>query len=131
MKVSRRTLVGMMGGTAMLPAWAMDMKDRKMEEQGPLFGLVGQMKAQPGKRAELIAILAQGTEQMSGCISYVIAEDQVDEDAIWITEIWTDAEHHAASLKLPTVQASIAAGRPLIAGFDHYFKTRPVAGVNR
>ena len=129
MKLARRTLVGMMGGSVMLPAWAMNMKDRKMEEQGSLFGLIGQMKAKPGKRAELIAILAQGTGEMPGCLSYVIAEDQADENAIWITEIWSDADHHAASLKLPAVQASIAAGRPLIAGFDHYFKTTPVAGV--
>lgn len=99
------------------------------EASGPLFGLIGQMKTLPGKRADLVAILAKGTGEMPGCLSYVIAEDQVDADAIWITEIWVDANHHAASLKLPAVQASIAAGRPLIAGFDHYFKTTPVAGV--
>lgn len=114
----------------MTPAFATNLKGRKMEEaSGPLFGLIGQMKAQPGKRAELIAVLAQGTNEMPGCLSYVVAEDLADADAIWITEIWVDADHHAASLKLPAVQASIAKGRPLIAGFDHYFKTTPVAGV--
>lgn len=90
-----------------------------MEEQyGPLFDLIRQMKTVPGKCAELIAILAKGTNEIPGCLSYVIAEDQAV------------AEHHAASLKLPAVQASLAARRPLIAGFDHYFKTTPVAGVN-
>ncbi len=114
----------------MTPAFAMNLGGSKMEEaSGPLFGLIGQMKTLPGKRADLVAILAKGTGEMPGCLSYVIAEDQVDADAIWITEIWVDANHHAASLKLPAVQASIAAGRPLIAGFDHYFKTTPVAGV--
>lgn len=114
----------------MTPAFAMILEGSKMEEaSGPLFGLIGRMKTLPGRRADLIAILAQGTSGLPGCISYVIAEDQADTDAIWITEIWVDADHHAASLKLPSVQASIAAGRPLIAGFDHYFKTTPVAGV--
>lgn len=101
-----------------------------MEKQDrALFGLIGQIKTLPGKRAELISILAQGTNEMPGCLSYVIAEDQADPDAIWITEIWSDQNFHAASLKLPSVQASIAAGRPLIVGFDHYFKTTPVAGI--
>ena len=35
----------------------------------------------------------------------------------------------AASLELPAVQAAIARGRPLIAGFDSYTETIPVGGA--
>lgn len=94
-----------------------------------MYGLIGRMRAAPGKRAELLAILLEGTEAMPGCLSYVIAEDPADADAIWVTEVWDKEESHKASLQLPTVQAAIARARPIIAGFDSHSVTRPVGGV--
>jgi quinol monooxygenase YgiN len=101
-------------------------KGNAMEEPVP-FGMIGKMKAQPGKRAELIAILSSGTGAMPGCRAYLIAEDAKDPDAIWITEIWDDAASHKASLQLPEVRAAISKGRPLIAGFEISAETRPVS----
>lgn len=94
-----------------------------------MYGLIGQMKAAPGKRDELVAILKEGTGAMPGCLSYILALDPSDADAVWITEVWTDKDAHAASLKLPAVQAAIAKARPIIAGFGHRFETTPVGGV--
>ena len=94
-----------------------------------MYGLIGQMKAAPGKREELAAILSEGTQSMPGCLSYIVAKDAADADALWITEVWTDKEAHVASLKLPAVQAAIAKARPIIAGFGHRFETVPVGGV--
>jgi quinol monooxygenase YgiN len=65
---------------------------------------------------------------MPGCLSYVIAHDPSDPDALWITEIWENKESHAASLNLPAVKAAIARGRPLIAGFSNRVETAPVGG---
>ncbi|MDB5791523.1 MAG: Antibiotic biosynthesis monooxygenase [Massilia sp.] len=96
---------------------------------GPMFGLIGKMRAQPGQRDALIAILAEGTAAMPGCLGYVIAKDALDADALWITEAWVDAARHKASLALPSVRAAIARGRPLIAGFGERFETQPVAGL--
>jgi quinol monooxygenase YgiN len=104
-------------------------KGMKMEDQVP-FGMIGKMKAQPGKRAELVAILGSGTGAMPGCRAYLIAEDAKDPDAIWITEIWDDAASHKASLQLPAVRDAIAKGRPLIAGFELSAETRPVASAS-
>lgn len=87
------------------------------QEKTPMYGLIGQMLAAPGKRDELLAILGEGVNDMPGCLSYVIAKDPANADALWITEVWTDKAAHAASLKLPSVQAAIAKGRPMIAGF--------------
>jgi quinol monooxygenase YgiN len=95
----------------------------------PMYGLIGQMKAAAGKRAELAAILLEGTSAMPGCLSYIVAEDQGDPDALWITEVWDSRDSHAASLALPAVQAAIAQGRPLIAGFGHRFETSPLGGA--
>ena len=109
---------------AIAPAFA-----AQAQETQPMYGLIGQMKAAPGKRDALIAILAESTEGMPGCLGYIIAKDAADADALWITEVWTDKDHHAASLKLPAVQAAIAKARPIIAGFGHRFETVPVGGV--
>lgn len=98
-------------------------------EDKTMYGLIGQMKAAPGKRDELVAILSESTEGMPGCLSYIVAKDATDADALWITEVWTDKDSHAASLKLPAVQAAIARARPIIAGFGHRFETVPVGGV--
>jgi quinol monooxygenase YgiN len=94
-----------------------------------MYGLIGKMRAAPGKRRELIAILAGGTGSMPGCIHYIVAEDVAEPDAIWITEVWDNEESHKASLQLPDVKAAIAKGRPLIAGFELSAKIKPVAGV--
>lgn len=100
-----------------------------MEEQAP-FGMIGKIKAQPGKRAELIAILGSGTDAMPGCRAYLIAEDATDPDGIWVTEIWDRQESHAASLKLPAVREAIAKGRPLISGFETSVQTRPITSAS-
>lgn len=87
------------------------------------------MLAKPGQRDALVAILLDGSNSMPGCLSYVVAKDVKDENAIWVSEVWDSKESHAASLNLPTVQAAIAKGRPLIAGFDSYTETMPVGGI--
>jgi len=93
-----------------------------------MYGLIGKMIASPGKRDELISILLDGTKNMPGCISYVIAKDSTEEDALWITEVWESQKQHAESLSLPNVQNAIAKGKPMIAGFGERFETNPVGG---
>jgi len=93
-----------------------------------MYGLIGKMRATPGQRDVLIAILLEGTRDMPGCLSYVIARDPADADAVWITEVWSDEASHKASLSLPSVQAAIARARPIIAGFDQHTVTEPVGG---
>lgn len=93
-----------------------------------MYGLIGKMRATPGNRDALVAILLEGTERMPGCLSYVIATDPGDADAIWITEAWDSEASHGASLKLPAVQQAISRARPIIAGFGERFVTTPVGG---
>lgn len=93
-----------------------------------MYGLIGKMVAAPGQRDELIAILLAGIAGMPGCLSYVVAKDPADVNAIWITEVWDSQQSHQASLSLPSVQQAIAQGKPLIASFDHTTVTEPVGG---
>lgn len=93
-----------------------------------MYGLIGKMIAVPGRREELASIMIDGVGGMPGCLSYVVALDTEDENALWITEVWQSEEHHAASLSLPSVQQAIARGRPLIAGFGERTVTAPLGG---
>jgi quinol monooxygenase YgiN len=65
---------------------------------------------------------------MPGCLSYIVAKDPSDAEAIWVTEVWDKEESHRASLTLPSVQQAIAQGRPLIAQFGEATVTEPVGG---
>jgi quinol monooxygenase YgiN len=94
-----------------------------------MYGLIGKMTAAPGKRDELISILLEGVARMPGCLSYIVAKDMGDANAIWITEAWDSKASHEASLSLPSVKEAIAKGRPLIAGFSDRVVTTPVGGT--
>lgn len=93
-----------------------------------MYGLIGKVIAVSGRRDELARVLLEGTTAMPGCLSYVVATDASDGDALWITEVWTGQESHRASLSLPAVQAAIARGRPLIDSFADRVETVPLGG---
>ncbi|MFK3738363.1 putative quinol monooxygenase [Massilia sp. TN1-12] len=93
-----------------------------------MYGLIGKMRTAPGKRDAVVSLLLEGTKDMPGCRSYIVAHDPTDADAIWITEAWDSKESHKASLALPGVQKAIAQARPMIAGFGERFETTPVGG---
>src|SRR5262245_2696172 len=96
---------------------------------GEMYGLIGKMTTVAGKRDEVLGILLTSTARMPGCLSYIVAKDTTDANAIWITEVWDSKESHDASLSLPAVREAIARARPLIAGFGDGVTTTPVGGV--
>jgi quinol monooxygenase YgiN len=125
MRIRRRELM-LAGAAAIMGArGASPAIDR---DGGEMYGLIGKMIAVPGKRDELIAILLEGVAAMPGCLSYIVAKDPGNDDAIWITEAWDSQDSHQASLSQPSVKAAIAKGRPLIASFSDHVVTIPVGG---
>ena len=93
-----------------------------------MYGLIGKITAVAGQREALAKILIDGTGDMPGCLSYVVASDAADSDALWVTEVWESQSSHQASLQLPAVLAAIAKGRPMIAGFSNRVETVPLGG---
>ena len=93
-----------------------------------MYGLIAKITVVAGQRDALADILIDGTASMPGCLSYVVAADATEPDALWVTEVWESQASHRASLQLPGVQAAIAKGRPLIAGFSHRVETAPIGG---
>ena len=93
-----------------------------------MHGLVGKIRANPGGRDALASILLRNAGAMPGCLSYIVATDASDANALWATEVWDSPDSHRASLSLPAVQQAIAEAKPLIAGFGERFETRPIGG---
>ena len=93
-----------------------------------MYGLIGKMVATPGNRDALAAFILGGTGGMPGCLSYVVAKDPRDENALWITEVWDSADSHKASLSLPSVKEAITKARPLIASFGDGVQSEPIGG---
>jgi quinol monooxygenase YgiN len=94
-----------------------------------MYGLIGRMIAVEHQRDALIDIILEGVDSMPGCLSYVVARDAANPEAIWITEVWDSKESHEASLALPAVRAAIERAMPLIAGFEESIVTDPVGGA--
>ncbi len=93
-----------------------------------MYGLIGKLRIVPGKADTFASILLECAGTMPGCLSYVIAKDSADPDAIWITEVWASKASHQASLSLPNVKDAISRGKPLIQGFGDRFQTIPSGG---
>ena len=99
-----------------------------MEDEHNPWGMIAKIRARPGQRAALIAVLNSDWGAMPGCIAYFVAEDLKDPDLIWVTEYWESKAVHDASLDLPGVKEAIAEGRPMIAGFEVSAEMRLVLG---
>ena len=122
MPLSRREFVaGALSATAIGSSTA-------HSEANPMYGLISKLIANAGQRDVFVSTLLEATTAMPGCLSYVIATDPSDPNALWITEVWETKDAHAASLSLPAVQAAMRKGRPLIASFASRTITTPVGG---
>jgi quinol monooxygenase YgiN len=82
------------------------------------YGYFGSMRTLPGRRDEVVALLADGADGLRavGCHFYVVGVDDADDVTIWVSEVWRSREDHHASLQLPAVREAIAKARPLLTG---------------
>jgi quinol monooxygenase YgiN len=84
-----------------------------------MYGMVGRLKTQTGKREALVEILLRAAEmvgQLPGCHMYIVSKDATDETAVTVVEMWRDKTAHDASLQDARVRALIAEAMPLIGG---------------
>ena len=82
------------------------------------YGYLGSMRVKPGHRDDVVAILLSGLDGLraAGCEAYIVGVSETDDDTIWVSEVWRSKEHHAASLRLPEVRASIDKAMPMLTG---------------
>ncbi len=94
-----------------------------------MYGLIARIFTEPGRRDDLAEILLEASKGMPGCVSYVVARDPTNADALWVTEVWKTKTDHQASLQLPQVQVAMEHGRPLIDRFGERYETEPMGGL--
>ena len=98
------------------------------ERIGTMYGLIGKMRAVSGQRDALLAILLEGIQSMPGCLSYVVAKDPADADAIWITEVWDGPDSHRASFVAAVGAAGDQPRQTTDCGFGSSVVAEPVGG---
>jgi quinol monooxygenase YgiN len=88
------------------------------------FANAGTLGAAPGKRDELVTHLTRRSPELeaAGCLLYEVGVSDDEPDTVFVVELWPTAEAHRASLQLASVQASIAAARPLLSGIMGGFR---------
>ena len=96
-----------------------------------LYGHSGTMRARPGQRDQVIAILLRGADGLraAGCRLFVVGTLDDDPDLISVYEVWESQEHHQASLQLPEVRAAIAEAMPMLTGEFTSQQTAIVGGL--
>ncbi|HSK23787.1 MAG TPA: putative quinol monooxygenase [Egicoccus sp.] len=96
-----------------------------------MYGLHGRIDATEGHGDELVDHLLADVEVLRdhGCLLYVVSRSDDAPDAVYVYEVWTDADAHQASLRLPSVQAAITKARPIIAGMSDRLEFTPHGGL--
>ena len=90
------------------------------------WGLLGRMRAHPGKRDELIAALQESSRDVPGKLLYLIQLEIDDPDAFWINEIWETKAAYDACLAMPQTGDWGAKLAPFLAGIEHRTETVPL-----
>jgi quinol monooxygenase YgiN len=92
-----------------------------------MYGLIVKLTSAPGRRDELMDLMGgDDSHTIPGCLSFIVAEDAVDENVLWITEVWESQASHEASPQAPPVKEGLADADTLIAGFVKIATTKPV-----
>jgi quinol monooxygenase YgiN len=84
-----------------------------------MFALINRLTAKPGKRAEVVRILLDSGERFGdnpACLLYLVSEDADDADVIWVQDLWTSEQEHAAALAAPELRSYIERALPLLEG---------------
>ncbi|MCW5875777.1 MAG: antibiotic biosynthesis monooxygenase [Anaerolineales bacterium] len=95
------------------------------------YGVHGKFTATPGNGPALLDILlraAEGLRANPDCLLYLVSRDPADADAVWVSEVWTNAAAHQGSLDDEAARALIAEARPLIAGMSDRVELQTMGG---
>ena len=96
-----------------------------------MYVMTGKLIAQAGRRVELVDILKQAANfvgQLPACRLYIVSEDMVNEDHVWVFEMWDDKDAHDLSLKDEQVRAFITKAMPLMGGAPDGVELRVAGG---
>lgn len=82
------------------------------------YALHGMLQASKGNGQQLANILLEAAEivsKSSDCKAYIVSVSKENEDAVWVTEVWTNKAAHDATLQAPEVMQLIGKAMPILA----------------
>ena len=94
------------------------------------FGIVASFEAKPGAGDRLADLLTRAAEPLAtnhGCELHVVSRSLDDQD-VWVTEVWRNREVHQASLEDASVRELVSEAQSLIAGFKDRYEPLPWGG---
>jgi len=89
------------------------------------------MTIKPGKRDDVAAILLDSGKSFnsnSACLLYLVYEDRGNPNVIWVEDVWTDKNEHAAAMGTPEMRSQIMKCMPLLEGMPEQIELAPVGG---
>jgi quinol monooxygenase YgiN len=93
--------------------------------------LLNKVTAKPGRRDEVVEILIESGrlfDDDEACLLYLVTEATEDPDVIWVWDLWTSAEDHAAALQVPELRPFVERTIPLLEGMPEQLEVRAVGG---
>jgi quinol monooxygenase YgiN len=94
------------------------------------LGMYVKFTAKSGQRDALVSLLldaAASAQSIKECELYIVNVSETESDTVWVTEVWSNSEAHAASLTQEETRVSIQRAMPLIAGVEAT-KIKPLGG---
>lgn len=100
-------------------------------ETNERVGRYVRMVAVEGRGPELAKALlrvADGMARQPGCLAYVVNATPDEPDAVWVTEMWSDAASSEAALGRDLGEAGLGEVLELLAAPPDYIEVTPLGG---
>ncbi|WP_419880828.1 putative quinol monooxygenase [Peribacillus sp. B-H-3] len=95
------------------------------------YSLLGKFTVQEGQRETLTDILLEAADSMMNldeCQIYLVNISEVELNAVYVYEVWSDEGAHQASLTLEATQTLIKRAKPIITGIERISTLKTVGG---
>jgi quinol monooxygenase YgiN len=107
--------------------------DRSVEDNhmNTRYALINKMTVKPGKRDEVINIMLEAGKPFDdnpACVLYLVYRDASDPQVIWVEDVWTNKDDHAAAMSNPAMRSFIAQTMPLLEGMPEQIEVELAGG---
>ena len=95
------------------------------------YALLNKLTAKPGQRQRVVEILLESGrlfDDTPSCLLSFVSEASDDPNEIWVVDVWTSKEQHAAALRVPELRPFVEQAMPLLEAMPEQTEIRPVGG---
>jgi quinol monooxygenase YgiN len=95
------------------------------------FALLNRLVAKSGRRDLVVRDLLESGKLFNdnpACLLYLVVEPVDDSDAIWVVDLWSTEEEHAAALQAPELRRYVSETVPHLEGPPDQIEVRVRGG---